>query len=69
MQDEVRSYADWLLCNRINPLTPWLNLYFSLLSTIQFLCSENLVLDQPIIHKVIFFFILITYLIDIVMII
>ena len=55
----------------VNPLTPRSNLYFSLLSTIHNsynVSSENVVLDQLIIPKLIFFFILITYLVDIVLI-
>ena len=53
-----------------NPLTPRSNLLFSLLSTIHScnVSSENLVLDQLIIPKLIFFFILITCLLDIVLI-
>ena len=51
-----------------NPLTPRSNLSFSLLSIIQLLQlhSENLALDQLIILKLIFFVILITYLVDVV---
>ena len=60
-----------LVIYSFNPLTPRSNLLFSLLSTIQFLqCynSENLVSDQLIIPRLIFFFILITSLVDIVLI-
>ena len=51
----------------IQPLTPRSNLLFSLLSTIHScnVSSENLVLDQLIIPKLIIFFVLITYLVDI----
>ena len=51
-------------------LTSKSNLSFSLLSITILIdvSSENLVLDQPIIPKLIFFFILITYLVDIVLI-
>ena len=54
--------------NDINPFTHRSNLSPSLLSTIQFryVRSENLELDQLIIPKLIFFFILITYLVDMV---
>ena len=61
-------------CNDHNiliPLTPRSNLSFSLMSTIYFqkcYSLENLVLDQAIIPKVIFFFILITHLVDIILI-
>ena len=47
--DEATSIIDY-------PLTPRSNLYFSLMSTIQFWwCSENLVLDQLFIPKLIFY--------------
>ena len=46
-----------------NPLTPRSNLQLSLLTV----SSENLVLDQIIIPTLIFFFILITYMVDIVL--
>ena len=51
----------------IQPLTPRSNLLFSLLSTIQScnVSSENLVLYQLIIPKLIIFSVLITYLVDI----
>ena len=50
-----------------NLLTPRSNLLFSLLSTIHScnVSSENLVLDQLIIPKLIIFFVLITHLVDI----
>ena len=53
-----------------NPLTPRSNLQFSLLSTFNSynVSSENLVLDQLIIPKLIFFFVLIINLVDIVLI-
>ena len=53
-----------------NPLTPRSNLQFSLLSTFNSynISSENLVLDQLIIPKLIFFFVLIINLVDIVLI-
>ena len=53
-----------------NPLTPRSNLSFSYCQPYNSynVRSENLVLNQPIIPKLIFFFILITYLVDIVMI-
>ena len=59
-----------MLANELNPFTLISNLLFSLLSTIQSynVSSENLVLNQLIIPKLIFFFILITYLVDIVLI-
>ena len=49
------------------PLTPRSNLLFSLLSTIHScnVSSENLVLYQLIILKLIIFFVLITHLVDI----
>ena len=52
-----------------NPLTPRSNLQFSLLSTFNSynVSSENLVLDQLIIPKLIFFFVLIINLVDIVL--
>ena len=53
----------------LNPLTPRSNYYFSLLSTIPFLRgSENFASNQLIIPKLKFFFILITDLVDIVLI-
>ena len=53
-----------------NPLTPRSNLQLSLLSTFNSynVSSENLVLDQLIIPKLIFFFVLIINLVDIVLI-
>ena len=59
-----------MLANELNPFTLISNLLFSLLSTIQscYVSSENLVLNQLIIPKLIFSFILITYLVDIVLI-
>ena len=59
-----------MLANELNPFTLISNLLFSLLSTIQSynVSSENLVLNQLIIPKLIFSFILITYLVDIVLI-
>ena len=53
-----------------NPLTPRSNLQFSLLSTFNSynVSSENLVLDQLIIAKLILFFVLIINLVDIVLI-
>ena len=53
-----------------NPLTPRSNLQFSLLSKFNSynVSSENLVLDQLIIPKLIFFFVLIINLVDIVLI-
>ena len=58
----MRSHSDTV----INPLTsnsPYCQPYNS-----YHVSSENLVLDQPIIPKFIFFFILITCLVDIVLI-
>ena len=59
-----------MLANELNPFTLISNLLFSLLSTIQscYVSSENLVLNQLIIPKLIFSFILVTYLVDIVLI-
>ena len=59
-----------MLTNELNPFTLISNLLFSLLSTIQscYVSSENLVLNQLIIPKLIFSFILVTYLVDIVLI-
>ena len=59
-----------MLANELNPFTLISNLLFSLLSTIQSynVSSENLVLNQLIIPKLIFSFILITYLVEIVLI-
>ena len=54
---------------RFNPLNPRSNLHLYVLSYNSYNVSlENLVLDQLIIHKLIFFCILITYLVDIVLI-
>ena len=55
---------------RVNPLTPRSNLSFSLPSTTQSysVSSENLLLDHHIIPKLIFFSILVTHLVDIVLI-
>ena len=77
-QNERRRMGKVSMCSTfcaylLNPLTPRSNLSFSSLSTTQphnsyDVSSENLVLDQLIIPELIFFFILITYLVDIVLI-
>ena len=72
---DVLGLADPKVCpevsHNLNPLTPGSNLSFSLLSTIYSsynVSSENLVLDQLIIPKLIYFFILTTCLLDILLI-
>ena len=71
-QSTLNYHLEWLMCSRavhvfINPLTqdpifnsPYCQPYNS--------CNVSSVLDQPIIPKSIFFIILITYLVDIVLI-
>ena len=63
-ENQKSNFGSWRVNLTLNSQIKFLILF----SVNSFISSENLVLDQLIIPKLIFFFILITYLVDIVLI-